>query len=254
MHRSRTSLLSVVLALVLALLAAGPVVNDARAEDEAADAAEAEAEAAPADEATDDDAAAGAGDDDTAAAEEKPAEKPKDKKKAVVDYRKLKELMPSTLAGLKRAEVEGERTAAGDFVVSTARATYAPRADAAAGDADEAADGEAAEGEADAAAAEDARSIELQIMDYGAMSDMAGAAAAWATLEIDQESDDGYTKTTKVDGHPAWEEYKNDGKSGSLQLFVAQRYIVTVNTTGLPVEDFQKIAAELPVDELAKLK
>ena len=90
-------------------------------------------------------------------------------------------------------------------------------------------------------------------MDY-AGTDAGGLAAAWSQLEIDKESDEGYEKTLKVAGHPAFETWQKEGKSGNIQVYVAKRFIVTVQTTGLASEKAQEVAKALPLDKLAALK
>jgi hypothetical protein len=146
-----------------------------------------------------------------------------------VDFRKLKDLMPAELGGLKRGKVDGERTAMGEFKLSQARATY--------GDDTK----------------ENVPTISVDISDYGAMPGMQGLAF-WAGQEIDQEGDEGYTRTVKVQGHTALEQYTNEGKSGSLQVSVANRYFVNVNSSNLSAEEFKKLAEQLPVQKLAELK
>src|SRR5215211_676002 len=43
-------------------------------------------------------------------------------KKPPIDFRKLKEMMPAELAGVKRSELSGEKVSIGELIVSTARA------------------------------------------------------------------------------------------------------------------------------------
>lgn len=157
------------------------------------------------------------------------------KKTEPVDFRKLKELLPSTLLGLKRANAEGQKTKVGDFSMSTATATY-----------------EGAKKDGDNADA-DAPHIEVTIVDYSG-TQAGDLAAAWAQADIDKETDGGYEKTLKVAGNPAYETWQSEGKSGALQLYVGKRYIVTVNATGLEKEKTVEAAKALPLDKLAALK
>ena len=48
--------------------------------------------------------------------------------------------------------------------------------------------------------------------------------------------------------------YQNDGKSGTLQILVGERYFVTINTTNLSADEFKKLGDELKLKELAALK
>jgi hypothetical protein len=147
-----------------------------------------------------------------------------------VDFRKLKELMPAELNGAKRTAVSGEKTKAGELSISHATATYKK------GDGN------------------DAEKIEVQIMDYSNGEMAAGLAAAWTTLEIDKETDDGFEKTIKVSGNPGFESWKKGSKRGEVQLLVGKRFIVTVQTTNIPDDQVVKVAEALPLDKLAALK
>jgi hypothetical protein len=163
------------------------------------------------------------------------AEKKQDAKPATtrsvqpVDFSKLKDVLPPELAGLKRATIDGERTAVAEFKLSQARATY--------GDQNKV----------------DAASLTVELADYGAMPDFQGLAF-WAGQDIVQETEEGYTRTIKIRDQPALEQYTNDGKSGSLQVVIAKRYFLTINSTNLSADDFKKIAEQLPVQKLLDLK
>jgi len=147
-----------------------------------------------------------------------------------IDFKKLKEMLPETLAGVKRTEATGERTAFGEMKFSQARATYAKDAENA-----------------------DAPRLELQILDYGTNKQMIEGLAMWTKMEVDTESDGGYQKSTKVKEQPAMEQYQNESKTGTLQLFVGERFFVTITTMNVPLEQFKKVGEELKIKELAAL-
>jgi hypothetical protein len=158
-----------------------------------------------------------------------PASKPA--KVQPVDFRKLKEWLPGELSSLKRSSAEGEKVGIGEMLFTVARGDY----------------GKSEE--------ENAPTVHVEVSDYGATPDMAKIATAWSSVEIDKESDDGYERTLKVaDKYPAYETYQKAAKSGSVQVFVADRFIVNVTTQNVSEEDFKKIAAALPLDKLAELK
>ncbi|MGH7180018.1 MAG: hypothetical protein ACREJC_21755 [Tepidisphaeraceae bacterium] len=148
-----------------------------------------------------------------------------------VDFRKLKEICPEQLNGMKRTSHEGQRTKMGEFAISTAQAAYESDSDK-----------------------DNAPRISLEILDYGATPGMAQGMAAWAQLDIDRESDTGYEKSTRVKGQPALETYDTGAKSGRVQVFVAGRFIVTLELSNLPPEQTQKVAEELPLEKLAGMK
>ncbi|MDB5323306.1 MAG: transposase [Phycisphaerales bacterium] len=157
-----------------------------------------------------------------------------DKKEApkteAVDFRKLKELMPAELNGLKRSECNGERNKIGDMSISQVTATYKK------GD------------------EEGAQKIEVQVMDYSNLEMAKGMAAAWTTIEIDKESDNGFEKTIKIKDNPGFLTWQKDGKHGQVQLLVGGRYVVSVQTDNIPSDQVIKVAEALPLDKLAALK
>ena len=159
------------------------------------------------------------------------ADQPATQSSDPVDFRKLKEVLPAELLGIKRTEASGEKNAMGEFKISHAQGSYVKNADK-----------------------DDAPRIDVNITDYSATKGMADAMASWSKMEVDRESDGGYEKTTKVAGFPAIETYQNDGKSGSLQVFVAGRFIVQVSTTNVPPDQLKKIGEELKLEKLAELK
>jgi len=159
------------------------------------------------------------------------ADQPATKPTEPVDFRKLKEALPAELLGIKRTDASGEKNAMGNVKMSHAHGAYVKDADK-----------------------EGAPRIEVDITDYAATQGMTEAMAAWSKMEIDRESDTGYEKTTKVGDYPALETYQNDGKSGQLQVFVADRFIVQVTTTNVPADQLKKIGEELKLAKLAESK
>jgi type II secretory pathway pseudopilin PulG len=107
-----------------------------------------------------------------------------------IDFRKLKELLPATAAGLSRTEATGKKNGAMGFSFSQAEGKY---------------------GEGDS-------SIEIQILDTGGIGGMGMMGlAAWSIAEVDKETATGYEKTTKIDGNKAYEKYDNDQKDGEIE-------------------------------------
>ena len=147
-----------------------------------------------------------------------------------VDFRKLKELMPAELKGFKRSEISGEKNKVAEMSISQVTAKFKG-------------------GHAD-----DSPRIEVQIMDYSSLEMAQGLSAAWTTLEIDKESDDGFEKTIKVAGNPGMETWRKEGKRGEVQLLVGKRYILSVQTYNVPADQVIKVVEALPLDKLAALK
>jgi hypothetical protein len=154
-------------------------------------------------------------------------------KTEAVDFRKLKELMPAELDGLKRTENNGEKNALGAFSMSQAKAQYKKSKDQ-----DD----------------EKEPSIGVELIDYGGVEMAKGLAMAWTMAEIDKESDNGYEKTVKVKGNPGMETWEKEGKRGRVQILVGSRFILTLETQNIASEKVIKIAESLPLDKIAALK
>jgi len=143
----------------------------------------------------------------------------------LVDFKKLKELLPEEIAGNKRSDLEGEKNEAMGVRISMARARYS---------------------------GEKNRSIRVEISD---MAGMAGAAAmaqfGWSSVSIDRETDNGYEKTTTVSGHKAFENYNQKSRNGQLQIVVASRFMVSIEGSDIEAEALQATAKALPLNKLA---
>jgi hypothetical protein len=146
------------------------------------------------------------------------------------DFRKLKEVLPQTVLDLKRTEATGEKLKMGEFIMSQANAAYGGGDD------------------------ENAPRVDISIHDYAGMKGAGDMFAAWTQMEIDSESDTGYQRTLQVQDQPAHEEYSTESKSGTLQIWVAKRYLVTVNADQVTQDQFKKLQDQFDVKKLAEVK
>jgi opacity protein-like surface antigen len=145
----------------------------------------------------------------------------------VVDFRELKALLPESLPGLKRAEAAGEKRSVMGMTVATAEASY--RSDAGAG-------------------------IEIRIVDFGGAGVYKMAQAAWASMEVDRESDSGYEKTFDHKGSKGLEKYDRTARKGEIQLLVAGRYHVEIAGRNVDIKDIQAVLEKIDLAKLAALK
>ncbi len=120
-----------------------------------------------------------------------------------IDFRKLKDLLPEDLPGMKRTNAEGQKSGAMGIKVSQAEATY--------------------EGD-------DGR-ITITIVDMGTLKGAAMLGYAWLMADIDRESDTGYERTTKYKGYPAFEKMERygDEENYEMQVVVGERFIVSID-------------------------
>lgn len=144
-----------------------------------------------------------------------------------VDFRALKELLPESIAGLKRASREGSRTNVMGFASSKAEAAYE--------------DGKGGR-------------IALEITDVGTFTGVTALAFAWINIEIDKEGDSGYERTTNVDGRKAYERYDKATRTGALDVIVGGRFIVGAKATGVDMKVFREAVAKLDLAKLEELK
>ena len=141
-----------------------------------------------------------------------------------INFREFKKSLPERLMGLDRKESSGETTGAMGFKVSTAKAIY--RGD-------------------------DGETLNVEITDVAGV----GAAflgmglAAWATVEVDKETESGYERTTTFEGHKAFEKFDNNTERGEFAVIVEDRVIVSVKGRKVSMKKL-KNAAEDIVDDI----
>jgi len=147
---------------------------------------------------------------------------------AVVDFRELKALLPESLDGFKRTNASGEKNTTMGITLSQANATY------------EATDG---------------GNVTIKISDNGGMGGlMAFAQAAWASSEIDRETDTGFERTATYKGHKTHEEYDREERSGKIDAIIGGRFNVEIQGYQVAWESLQAALGQLDMDKLAGLK
>lgn len=147
---------------------------------------------------------------------------------ALIEHRELRALLPTAIAGFKRTATSSERSGAMGMSVSRAEATF--------------------EG------AKDAR-LKIEFTDIGGLGGIGLMAhAAWASADVDRESDDGFERTAKYKGLKALEEYDNSSRSGKMQVLVGQRIVVSVEGDQVAFEGIRAAMDLVNLDKLAALK
>jgi hypothetical protein len=139
----------------------------------------------------------------------------------------LKALLPAELPGLKRTDASAERTQMMGVNMSNAEGQYS------------AADGSEA-------------NVRIKLTDTGNMSgSMRLGMSAWAMGQYSRETDTGYEKTTTINGCKAMEKYDTQNKEGSLQIMVADRFIVDVEGYGVTMETLKQVVGQIDLKKLA---
>ena len=147
----------------------------------------------------------------------------------VVNFRKLKALLPEEFDDMKRSGSSGEKTNAFGINVSKTEGEYTSE--------------------------DKKQKITITIMDMGSMKGLAGMTAfAWSWAEIDKESDDGFERTFEYKGHKAYEKYNSNYQDGEVQVLVAKRFMVEIKGNDTPMEKIHKALDEVNIGELESMK
>ncbi len=139
----------------------------------------------------------------------------------------LKELLPADLPGMKRTSASGERNQTMGVDVSNAEGRY------------EATDGQGA-------------SVSIRLTDVGSMTGpVRMGMASWAMMQYSRETDTGYEKTTTFNGYKATEEYRTQNKSGTIRVWVADRFIVEIDGNNVTMDALKEMLGKLDFKKLA---
>lgn len=151
------------------------------------------------------------------------------KKVETVDYKELKALLPESLSGMKRTDATGEKTSAMGMQISNTEGRYS--ADNGGG------------------------SMTIKITDIGSLTGLAGMTAyAWASVNIDRESDNEYEKTSTISGYKSHEKYNKSNKSGEVSVLVGDRFVVDVNGDNVDMDAIKGALGKVDLGKLNSMK
>ncbi len=138
---------------------------------------------------------------------------------------KLKVLLPETLAGMKRISASAEKNQMMGVDMSHAESEY--------------------EGQADA-------SIRLTITDVGNLSGpMKLGMTAWTMTQYSRETDTGYEKTATYSGFKGMEEYNKQDKSGTIRVFVSERFVVELEGNSVTMDTLKQALSQVDIKKVA---
>ena len=150
------------------------------------------------------------------------------KKVETVDFKVLKDMLPADLSGMKRSEATGEKTSAMGMNISTAEGRYRN-------------DG--------------GSTMNVKITDIGSLTGLAGMATyAWASTEIDRETETGYEKTSTFNGYKSHEKYDKGSKSGELSALVGGRFAVEVQGYQVEMDAIKDAMTKINLKKLESMK
>ena len=136
----------------------------------------------------------------------------------------LKPFVPATLASLPRTQMSVERNGAMGMQISEAHARFGT----------------------------DDRTLQLEITDTGSAKGLI-ALAGWASVEGEQATDNGFSKTYHDDGRIVHEQW-NDAGSGEYAVVVADRFTVKVSGDAKRIDDLKDAVNEIDLAGLQALK
>jgi hypothetical protein len=148
----------------------------------------------------------------------------KEKKSKTVNYEELKAMMPEWVGWLKRTDISGQRVSAGFVKYAEAEATYGS----------------------------EAKYVKIKIID-NAFAAKFGSLDVF-NVEIDKSSNNGYERTTEIQGYKAFEEYDKDEQSGSKLINVGSRFLVSIEGEGIDAATLQAAVDKLNLKKLERLK
>jgi hypothetical protein len=141
-----------------------------------------------------------------------------------VAFRTLIDFLPGRIGGMKKEEPKGETTTAGSWQYSQAEVDF------------EAEDGK--------------RSAEVGIFDYAHIPFLYVPFSMMLNMNVSRESTEGYEKSIKVAGYPAFEKWNRNGNS-EIVVLVGDRFIVKTDTRGMGEGSARKIVEGMDLKKLA---
>lgn len=148
-----------------------------------------------------------------------------------VPVKALRDMLPDELIGMKRTDITASKNSAMGITISSAEAKY--------------------EGNDP----EDYQTLTINIQDIGSMQTVARMGLGWLNAETYTENEDGFNRTVEYRGHKGVETFEDNGASarGNKMVFVAERFLIDINTKNLPFEKIDDVLETLPIDDLEKM-
>jgi len=143
-----------------------------------------------------------------------------------VEMETLKSMLPAELAGMKRTNASVEHNQMMGFDMATAEAEYG---------------------------AEDSY-IKITIMDAGNLSgSMKMGMASWSMMQYNRETETGYEKTITYKDYKGMETYDKETRSGSIQVFIKDRFLLTVEGSQISMDGLKKAIDKIDIKKLESL-
>jgi hypothetical protein len=139
----------------------------------------------------------------------------------------LKPLVPDQFAGLPKASSSAEKNGFAGLAVSTAKATYSDGGN---------------------------KHVTLEITDSGGASGLVSLAGWAGGIQSEKEDDSSVERTAKVNGRLMHEKSSKVGGTNEYSIVLGDRFVVTVQGTGVDVAQLKGAVATLDLNKLESMK
>lgn len=142
-----------------------------------------------------------------------------------VSFKVLIEYLPPSVEGMTAGPPKGETTTMGEWQFSQAETRYRSE------------DGN--------------KSAKVGLFDYAHIPMLYAPFQMMMNMNMNKESTEGYERSTKIAGFPAYEKWNTNGEESEVTVLVADRFVVTTTTRGLGEDSAKKIAESIDLKDLA---
>ena len=146
------------------------------------------------------------------------------------NFRKIKDNTPDKLAGLPRTKIKGSSGGFGNYVVSTVESEF--RSD----------DGN--------------QWIKVKTIDAGGIGKtaMGMGFASWAMIQVDEEGDDYWKRTSTMGDFKTFEECNSRNKRCELKLYSQEGIIAELAGYNVSMDDLKDAAKDLELEDIPGLR
>ncbi len=142
-----------------------------------------------------------------------------------VSFKVLLDYLPKSLDDMKAGEPKGETGTYGEWQYSQAEANYRSE------------DGN--------------KSAKVGLFDYAHIPMFYAPLQMMLNMNMNKESTEGYERSTKIGGFPAFEKWQKNGEQSEVTILVGDRFVVSTTTRGLGEGSAKKIAESIDLKDLA---
>ena len=142
-----------------------------------------------------------------------------------VSFKKLMEYLPESAGGLQREKPEGESVTMGNWSHSTANVSFQKE--------------------------DYSQSARVTINDFAFINALYLPYRMLFNMKFQRETSDGYEKSMKVAGYPAFEKWNEPDKTSEITVLVGDRFIVEVRTNGIGEGAAKSIVQNMNLSGLA---